>query len=83
MLDHHHAVATMEDIVAKTRGKLEQEGVNIFYTGVAVWDSNARVTALLTVARCLVCVHLTRLLPAFLQGVLVILFGPPRLLLKV
>ena len=62
---------------------LELEGVNIFYTGVAVWGSNARVAALLTVARCLVYIHLTVLLPSLLQGVLVLPFGLPRLSLKV
>ena len=54
---------------------LELEGVNIFYTGVAVWGFNARVAALLTVARYLICIHLSVLLPLLLQGVLVIPFG--------
>ena len=54
MLDHDHALATMEDNKALTMENLELEGVNIFYTGVVVWDSKARVTVLLTRGRYLV-----------------------------
>ena len=43
--------------------KLELERVNIFYTGVAVWGSNAGVAALLSVAKYLVNIHQNVLLP--------------------
>ena len=75
MLEHCHALATIEDSVAETMEKLEMEGVNIVYTNVVVWDSNTGVTVLLTLARFLVCIHLTVLLPSLIQGVLVLLFG--------
>ena len=51
--------------------------------GVAVWDSNVLVIVLLIVAGCLVHIHLTRLQLSLLQGVLVLPFGLPGLLLKV
>ena len=47
--------------------KLELEEVNIFYASVAVRDSNAEVTGLLTVARYLIRIYLTILLPSLLQ----------------
>ena len=83
MLDHHHVLATMEDIIAETMEKLELEGVNIFYISVAVCDSIVGVIALLAVARYLIHIHLIRLLLFLLQGVLVLLFGLLRISLRV
>ena len=59
------------------------EGVNIVYTGMAVWDSYVLVTVLLFVAACLVHIHLTELQLSSLQGVLVLPFKLPGLSLKV
>ena len=59
------------------------EGFNIVYMGVAVWVSNAGVTALLTMARYLIRIHLTGLLLSLLQGVLVLPFGLLELLQKI
>ena len=55
-------MATGEDIIAKIMEKLEL-GVNIVYTGVAVWDCTVWVIALVTgVVRCLICVFIAGLL---------------------
>ena len=62
---------------------IELEGVNIVHTGVVVWDSNVRVTALLIVARFFLHICLIGLLPLLLQGMLVLPFRLPRLSLKV
>ena len=51
--------------------------------GVAVWDSNVLVTALLFVAGCLVHIFLTELQLSLLQGVLVLPFGLPGISLKI
>ena len=63
--------------------QLEIKGFNIFYMGVAVWDSNVLVTVLLIVAWCLVHICLTEPQLSSLQGVLVLLFGLLELSLKV
>ena len=83
MLDHHYALATVKDIMVETLEKLELEGANIFYTDIAMWDSNVGVTALLIVARGILCTHSTRLLLSLLQRVLALLFRLSRLSLKV
>ena len=50
---------------------------------MVVWDFNAGVTVMLTMARYFVHIYLTRLLPSLLQGVLVLPFRLPSILLKV
>ena len=59
------------------------EGFNIFYMSVAVWGSNILATVLLIVAGYLIHICLTVLQLLLLQGVLVLPFGLPGLLLKV
>ena len=39
MLDHHHALATGKDSMAKTMVKLELEDIDIVYIGMAVGSS--------------------------------------------
>ena len=50
---------------------------------MAIWGSNAGVAALFTMAKSLVHIYRTVFQPLLLQGVLVLLFGLPRLSLKV
>ena len=69
--------------MAETMEKLELGDFNIFYTGVAVWDSNVWVTWLLNWVRYLVHIHLTGLQLSLLPVVLVLLFGLAGLLLTV
>ena len=55
----------------------------MFYTSVAIWDSNVGVVALLAVARYLAHICLTGLLLLLLQGLLVLPLGLLTLSLRV